>query len=41
MIKGIVWLIKSWVYKVFDGMIDFIATAADDFVELAYRIQLR
>ena len=34
-------LIKSGVFKELDGKIDFIATPAEEFIELAYRSQLR
>ena len=34
-------LIKSGVYKELDGKIDFIATPAEEFIELAYRSQLK
>ena len=41
MLGAAVGLIKSGVYKELDGKIDFIATPAEEFVELAYRNQLR
>ena len=34
-------LIKSGVYKELDGKIDFIATPAEEFIELAYRSELK
>ena len=41
MLGAAVGLIKSGVYKELDGKIDFIATPAEEFIELAYRSQLK
>lgn len=41
MLGAAVGLIKSGVFKELDGKIDFIATPAEEFVELAYRSQLK
>lgn len=41
MLGAAVGLIKSGVYKELDGKIDFMATPAEEFIELAYRSQLK
>ena len=41
MLGAAVGLIKSGVFKELDGKIDFIATPAEEFIELAYRSRLR
>lgn len=41
MLGAAVGLIKSGVFKELDGKIDFIATPAEEFIELAYRSKLR
>lgn len=41
MLGAAVGLIKSGVYKELDGKIDFIATPAEEFIELAYRSELK
>lgn len=41
MLGAAVGLIKSGVFKELDGKIDFIATPAEEFIELAYRSQLK
>ena len=41
MLGAAVGLIKSGVYKELDGKIDFMATPAEEFIELAYRSELK
>ena len=41
MLGAAVGLIKSGVFKELDGKVDFIATPAEEFIELAYRSKLK